>query len=309
MPEALVAAYSGVHPCTLTNAFRIRNLLLRDAGCDREDSISVTKLRKGQEGCMGKRGVPIVALVLLLSAFTPNALADVAIYDFSVPQFLLGQSTPFLEKTPNIGPSNFLATFTANTSSYAVVNSAGRWPLFNGQALQSQCFCAQTLTVNVNTPVYGVSVHFASISFGFSLTLTTSSGTVTSTYGPSGGSLYFLSATPFTSIQLGTGIFAIDNLALSTDPPTPREAALLLTGDVNQLVQAGTLTQDQADGLTDKVAAVITTIDSGNTVATCNQLQAFINQVNAFVRSRKLTADQGQRLIGAAQNIGGRIGC
>ena len=70
--------------------------------------------------------------------------------------------------------------------------------------------------------MYAVSVNFASVGLGFQLTLTTAVGSATSTFVPGGGTLHFSSATPFTWIQLGTGVFAIDNLALDTElPPVP----------------------------------------------------------------------------------------
>ncbi len=117
-----------------------------------------------------------------------------------------------------------------------------------------------------------------------------------------GGSLSFVSAKPFTQIQLGTGVFAIDNLVLNV----PQEAAAVLADEVVALLDAGALTQDQADGLTGKLAAAIATLDSGNTRAASNQLGAFINQVKAFINARKLSPQEGQALIDAAEGI--RVG-
>jgi len=59
-----------------------------------------------------------VLWILLLLLIVPNAFGEIVAYDFSAPQFLLRQSTPFFNTPPNIGPSTFLASFTANTSSH-----------------------------------------------------------------------------------------------------------------------------------------------------------------------------------------------
>jgi len=172
---------------------------------------------------MCKRRASALCFVLSLLVIASNVYAEIVVYDFSAPQFLLGQNTPFSAVAPNIGPSTFLADFSANTSSYVI--SVGYWPLFSGQALLSQCFgCAQTMTITFNTPVYAVSVNFASIVSGFTLNLTSAVGTTSASYGPTGGTINFSSETPFTWIQLGTGIFAVDNLTLNTEGPRPQHA-------------------------------------------------------------------------------------
>ncbi len=155
------------------------------------------------------------AIRTLSPAMGPEA--GTVVYNFNAPQFAPAQITPFTGISPNIGSPNFLADFTANTSLYAITSSPP-WALFSGQHLKSQCFCSQSLTINFNTPVYAASVNFASIGVGFTLTITTAVGSASGISGVSGGTVFFSSATPFTSIQLGTGVFAIDNLVLSTVP-------------------------------------------------------------------------------------------
>jgi hypothetical protein len=91
-------------------------------------------------------------------------------------------------------------------------------------------------------------------------------------------------------------------------PATPQNFTELLLNDIETLLDAGTLTQNQAVGLSDKLEAAIVKLDFGNTRPARNQLSAFINQVNAFVRARKLTPEEGQALIDAANAILIRIG-
>jgi hypothetical protein len=74
-----------------------------------------------------------------------------------------------------------------------------------------------------------------------------------------------------------------------------------LADDVQDLVDAVTLTQDQADGLLDKLNAILEKIADGRVRPAANQLQAFINQVKGFVNAGVLTATDGQQLIDAAQ--------
>jgi hypothetical protein len=78
---------------------------------------------------------------------------------------------------------------------------------------------------------------------------------------------------------------------------------------VQALITGGSLTENQAAGLIDKLQQVQTRIDNGQTAAACNQLRAFINQVNAFINTGSLTRSQGQALINAANAISDSFGC
>jgi hypothetical protein len=88
---------------------------------------------------------------------------------------------------------------------------------------------------------------------------------------------------------------------------TPQDAIDLLMGDVGSLLEEGLLTQDQADGLMDKLGAAVASLNRGNTRAACNQLHAFTNQVNAFINAGVLLQDKGQELIDAAEAVRGQI--
>lgn len=52
-----------------------------------------------------------------------------------------------------------------------------------------------------------------------------------------------------------------------------------------------------------KLQGVLSQINGGNNNGATNQLNAFINQVNAMVHSGALSAAQGQGLIDAANQI------
>jgi hypothetical protein len=74
-------------------------------------------------------------------------------------------------------------------------------------------------------------------------------------------------------------------------------------------MNAGTLTTDQAAGLIDKLNAIIAKLTNGQTGPACNQFNAFINQVDAFVNSGVLTPAQSQALINAANAAKTAMGC
>ena len=82
-----------------------------------------------------------------------------------------------------------------------------------------------------------------------------------------------------------------------------------LIARVEALITGGTLTQNQGDGLIDKLGQAGAKIDAGQTSAACNQLSAFINQVTGLINNGTLTAAQGQPLINAANAIKTNLGC
>jgi hypothetical protein len=80
-------------------------------------------------------------------------------------------------------------------------------------------------------------------------------------------------------------------------------SAYALVGDVGDLVTAGTLGNGEANALTSKLENSIKQMDRGNANAATNQLMAFINQVDALIKSGRLSQAQGQSLIDAANTI------
>jgi len=79
---------------------------------------------------------------------------------------------------------------------------------------------------------------------------------------------------------------------------------------VHALVENGTLTHDQGDGLIKKLAQVLLAkLDADQTGAACNQLDAFISQVNGFINSGALAPGQGQALIDAVNALKTNLGC
>ena len=90
-------------------------------------------------------------------------------------------------------------------------------------------------------------------------------------------------------------------------PMTTPEWIEALAGQVNDLLAAGTLTQDQADGLLNKLQQVRAKLAADQREAAGQQMEAFVHQVEGFVNASVLTAEQAQPLIDAARGIIDRL--
>jgi hypothetical protein len=87
------------------------------------------------------------------------------------------------------------------------------------------------------------------------------------------------------------------------------ETPIQAINDLITSVQGLPLNAGQKTSLIRKLDAASNAIDQGNLTIACNQLQAFINQVNDFVQSQRLETDTGNMLIDATQAIKTAIGC
>jgi hypothetical protein len=81
---------------------------------------------------------------------------------------------------------------------------------------------------------------------------------------------------------------------------TPQAAIQQIINSVNDLQNAGALNGGQANALTAKLEAAIQQLDKGNSTPAANQLEAFVNQLDAFVKTGVLTAAEAQPLAAAA---------
>jgi hypothetical protein len=87
-----------------------------------------------------------------------------------------------------------------------------------------------------------------------------------------------------------------------------RQGIDLLIEKVNELVASGLLRPGPAGGLIAKLEAAAQQLDKGQTNATVNQLEAFINQVNGLVATGQLSSTDGQLLIDCASQIVAALG-
>ena len=92
-------------------------------------------------------------------------------------------------------------------------------------------------------------------------------------------------------------------------PTRTQDPIAALIAQVESLIAAGTLTQNQGDGLIDKLEEAIAKRDQDQTGVACNQPSSFINQVNAFINNHSLSQAQGQSLINQTNAIRANLGC
>ena len=118
----------------------------------------------------------------------------------------------------------------------------------------------------------------------------------------------FITATATASIEN----ISIENTSefsqcVAVTNPAPGQAIQALINNVEALVAQGVLNAGQGNALSSKLRAALQQLERGNARAAANQINAFINQVDALIRSRRLSPQQGQLLIDAAMNILGLI--
>jgi ABC-type transporter Mla subunit MlaD len=80
-----------------------------------------------------------------------------------------------------------------------------------------------------------------------------------------------------------------------------------LIEDIEALRDAGILNKGQANALIVKLETAIKNLDKGKANTALNELNAFINQVYAFVSAGTLTPEEAQHLIDAANAISDQI--
>ena len=102
-----------------------------------------------------------------------------------------------------------------------------------------------------------------------------------------------------------TGAFTIParTTAVFVEYERPEVRIGHLIEDVGKLVADGSLNAGQGNSLITKLEAAVQALDRGNPTAAMNQVNAFINEANAFIRSGVLAPQEGLPLIGTAKDI------
>ncbi len=125
----------------------------------------------------------------------------------------------------------------------------------------------------------------------------------------------------YTGLTVGSHTFSVKAIdGVSNNDSTPANFGWSVVSDVTvqqkiqniidqvqDLVNKGVLNKGQGNSLIVKLDAAITNLDSGNTVAAKNQLNAFINEANALIKSKGLST-QLQPLVDQAKAIIAQIG-
>lgn len=90
----------------------------------------------------------------------------------------------------------------------------------------------------------------------------------------------------------------VDSLSFFTIvEPISTEQIEMLIENINDLVADGKLNKGQGNALIAKLNAVIKNLNKGKKKTACNELRAFLNQVEAFIKSGILTKEEGLSLI------------
>lgn len=191
-----------------------------------------------------RRFTMTLAVGIGVLALAPAAEAAIVTYTFNSPQFTVGQTTPLLNRAPNVGDPTFLTSFTSVPTAAAFqIQPFAANPLLSGNVLFIPAGGNNDLILTFNTPIDSLTVDFALNSPpGGRLDLITPVGG-TSLIGGNvgggfpGGTLSFSSATPFTTATLrGFNVggvrteFAIDDLTLNTAAAIPEPASLAVLG-------------------------------------------------------------------------------
>jgi polyhydroxyalkanoate synthesis regulator phasin len=91
--------------------------------------------------------------------------------------------------------------------------------------------------------------------------------------------------------------------------PTPEELVDQLEDSVDELVDSGALEAGNGNALTQKLANAADQHARGNDCAAENQISAFFNQVESFVRTGRLTEEAGAALIAGADALMAELDC
>ncbi len=92
---------------------------------------------------------------------------------------------------------------------------------------------------------------------------------------------------------------------IQSAPTTPQAQIQSLIDDVDDLINSNIISNGIGTSLKAKLNAAKKMLDQGKKRPAKNQLNAFINQVNALMKANKLTQQQGQQLINGANAVMG----
>lgn len=99
-----------------------------------------------------------------------------------------------------------------------------------------------------------------------------------------------------------------DTVVITVDPPPPPPPPQQQISDLQSQVSGMGLPAGTANSLDGKLNAALAAANAGNVTAACNNLRAFINEVNAQA-GKKLTAAQAAQLVAQANAIRASLGC
>lgn len=136
--------------------------------------------------------------------------------------------------------------------------------------------------------------------------------------GPAPNKYYLASLTHLRQLDLANAGVRGSSIDAAAVPPgghalvrftPPAVMAAGIISQIEALAAGGILAPDQASGLTAKLNALISSVNRGNGIAGCGQLGAFLNQLEALVRSGSLSAAAAEPLRTSAMRLSASLGC
>jgi hypothetical protein len=145
-------------------------------------------------------------------------------------------------------------------------------------------------------------------------------------FSPGGGTPSYASTLTVTTVNAPAGTYNLSLTATDARTPeggsrstqlvlvvaTPKQALQSISDQVTSLQSAGVINKGQANSLLVKLTHATENVDSGRTKVACNQLSAFVNEVEALRAAGILSAEQADSLVGGSGGVAAvmdAIGC
>jgi hypothetical protein len=229
-------------------------------------------------------------------------------------------STQSITDTPSLGSTTYAVTVTDSLG--GVSNTASTTVRVYDFTVAGSPTSLQVLTSGTNTYAITESLVVGSPTTGLpsiALSLSGLPSGATPSFSPASGSAAgFTSILTITTVNAPPGNFVLTltgtdgrpliggtrTATLNLTILTPAQAIPSIIDAINALKAAGVLNQGQANSLIVKLQHAIDSLNTKPDQPTaCNQLQAFVNEVNAYVQSGKLTPAQADQLLGGPLGI------
>lgn len=228
-------------------------------------------------------------------------------------------ATPSITDTPSLGDTTYAVTVT--DSGGAVSNTASTVVNDYDFGVSGSPASLQTLTSGSNAYAITETLAPGSTSTGLpAIALSVNglpSGAAPGFVPASGNASGFTSTLTVTTANAPAGVYPLTlvgtdgralvggsrSSGLTLTILTPAQALPGVIATVNGLQAAGTLNGGQANSFIVKLTHAIDKLNGGQPNTACNQLQAFVNEVNAYVSAGTLTPAQAATLLGGPLGV------
>lgn len=228
-------------------------------------------------------------------------------------------TTSSITDTPSLGDTTYAVTVT--DSGGAVSNTASTVVSDYDFTVDGSPATLQTLTSGSNAYAITEALVSGSTSTGLpAIALSVNglpSGASPGFAPPGGNASGFTSTLTITTTNAPAGVYPLTLVGTDGRPSiggtrssgltltilTPAQALPGVIATVTSLEAGGTLNGGQANSFIVKLAHAIDKLNGGQPNTACNQLQAFVNEVNAYVAAGTLTTAQAATLLGGPLGV------